>query len=384
MVTVGRSDFGLYTPVLRAIAADPELQLQLIVGGAHLTPESGWTVNAVAEAGFEIADRVDMTLAADTPEAVAIAMGLGTMGFARSYARLKPDILLVLGDRYEMHAAAVAAVPMRIPIAHIHGGEITEGAIDDVFRHAITKYAHLHFVAMEEYARRVVQMGEEPWRVTVSGGPALDNLHNETLLEREQLSAKLAMDLDKPTLLVTYHPVTLEYDDTERQVTNLLAALERCEHQVVLTYPNADTYGQRILPMIREFCDRCPRAKAFANLGTVVYFGLMNHAAAMVGNSSSGICEAASFRLPVVDVGNRQRGRHRAQNVVHTGYEVDEILDGIRRATAPEFRQGLVDLVNPYGDGHAAERIVERLKEVALDERLLAKRFWSAELGVRS
>jgi len=375
VVTVGRSDFGIYAPVLRAIEDDPSLRLQLIVGGAHLTGQFGWTVNEITAQGFEISDKVDMLLSADTPAAVATSMGLGTMGFARSYARLDPDIIIVLGDRFEMHAAASAAVPLGIPLAHIHGGEVTEGAIDEAFRHAITKYSHLHFVSTEQYARRVIQMGEEPWRVTVGGAPGLDNLRTLSLPDRQELEERVGLELSQPPLLVTYHPATLERDNTESQMQNLLGALNEVDCPIVFTYPNADAQGGLILKMIREFLSRHPAARVVDNLGTRAYFGMMNQAAAMVGNSSSGIVEAASFRLPVVNVGERQRGRYHERNVIDVGYSREEILQGIVEALSPSFRDGLTDLVNPYGDGNAAERIVDRLRTVPLDERILRKKF---------
>ncbi len=376
VVTVGRSDFGIYAPVLRAIEDDPTLELQLIVGGAHLTGQFGWTVNEITAQGFEISDKVDMLLSADTPEAVATSMGLGTMGFAQSYARLDPDIIVVLGDRFEMHSAASAAVPLGIPLAHIHGGEVTEGAIDEAFRHAITKYSHLHFVSTKQYARRVIQMGEEPWRVVVSGAPGLDNLRTLLLPDRQELEKRVGLELSQPPLLVTYHPVTLGQDNTESQLQNLLGALNEVNSPIVFTYPNADAQSGVILKMIREFLTRHPAAGIVDNLGTRAYFGMMNEAAAMVGNSSSGIVEAASFRLPVVNIGERQRGRCHERNVINVGYSREEIMEGISKALSPSFRDELADLVNPYGDGNAAEHIVNRLRTVPLDERILRKKFY--------
>lgn len=376
VVTVGRSDFGIYAPVLRAIEDDPALELQLIVGGAHLTGQFGWTVNEITAQGFEISDKVDMLLSADTPEAVATSMGLGTMGFARAYTRLDPEIIVVLGDRFEMHSAAAAAVPLGIPLAHIHGGEVTEGAIDEAFRHAITKYSHLHFVSTEQYARRVIQMGEEPWRVTVSGAPALDNLRTLSLPDRNELEQRVGLELSPAPLLVTYHPVTIGQDNTESQLENLLGALDRVDCPIVFTYPNADAQSGLILKMIREFLSRHPAARIVDNLGTRAYFGMMNQAAVMVGNSSSGIVEAASFRLPVVNIGERQRGRYHERNAIDVGYGREEILEGIHKALSPAFRDELADLVNPYGDGNAAERVVDRLRTVPLDERILRKKFY--------
>jgi len=375
VITVARSDYGIYQPVLQRIQEDPDLRLRLIVTGMHLSPEFGLTVRTIEQDGFEIGERIEMLLSSDTPEGIAKSMGLGTIGFAQAYARLRPDILLVLGDRFEMHAAVVAALPFKIPVAHIHGGESTEGAIDEAIRHSITKMSHLHFVATEAYAQRVIQMGEEPWRVVVSGAPSLDNLHRIHLLSREELEEQYELDLKDPLLLVTYHPVTLEYEQTEMQMRELLAALEGVDATLIFTYPNADICGRLIIQMIREFTAERQQAQLVVNFGTQGYFSMMKHAAAMVGNSSSGIIEAASFKLPVVNVGSRQRGRVRGKNVIDVGYARAEILAGIEKAISPEFRATLSDMVNPYGNGHAAERIVDKLKHVKLSDELLLKRF---------
>jgi UDP-hydrolysing UDP-N-acetyl-D-glucosamine 2-epimerase len=302
-------------------------------------------------------------------------MGLGTIGFAQAYARSRPDLLLVLGDRFEMHAAVVTALPFKLPVAHIHGGELTEGAIDDALRHSITKMSHLHFVATEPYAQRVIQMGEEPWRVVVSGAPSLDNLRHVPLLSREALADRYDVDLDDPFFLVTYHPVTLEYEQTRSQIDALLAALEEIGATVIFTYPNADTGSRLIIERVRDFIADHQRAYFLVNLGTQGYFSMMNHATAMIGNSSSGIIEAASFQLPVVNIGIRQRGRVRGENVIDVGYSKEEILAGIEQATAPSFQRAISNLVNPYGDGQAAERIVEKLRQVELGQSLLLKSF---------
>ena len=375
MVTVARSDYGIYVPVLRRILSDPDLRLHLIVTGMHLSPEFGLTVEAIDSDGFEIGDRIEMLLSSDTPEGIAKSMGLGTMGMAQSYARKLPDILMVLGDRFEMHASALAALPFKIPVAHIHGGELTEGAIDDALRHSITKLSHLHFVSTEQYARRVIQLGEEPWRVTVSGAPSLDNLHSLKLLDAQELERQYGLNLSPPPLLVTFHPVTLEYEQTEWQMGELLGALSNIEMPVIFTMPNADTGGRAISRMIKESVNTRALTRVVDTFGTQGYFSMMATAAAMVGNSSSGIVEAPSFKLPVVNIGTRQRGRIRPANVIDVGYDRSEILKGIKKATQPEFRESLRHLENPYGRGQAADTIVERLRAVALDETLTRKRF---------
>jgi UDP-hydrolysing UDP-N-acetyl-D-glucosamine 2-epimerase len=379
VVTGARSDYGIYRPILRTLVDDAFFNLHLYVTGMHLAREFGYTVDQILTDGFRVDERVEMLLSSDTPEGLAKSMGLGTMGFAQVYARCRPDLLIVLGDRFEMHAAAVAALPFKIPVAHIHGGESTEGAIDDSLRHSLTKMSHLHFVATEEYARRVIQMGEEPWRVTVCGAPSLDNLLTIKLVEKRDLERKLGFPLNVAPLLVTYHSVTLEYEQAEWQVGELLAALGDEQRPIIFTLPNADTQGRSIAHHIREFVQRHPSARLIETLGTELYFSLMAQAAAMVGNSSSGIVEAPSFGLPVVNVGTRQQGRVRATNVIDVSYDRRAVAAGIRKACSEEFRASLKGLQNPYGDGHAAETISGRLKEVGLSERLIVKKFWTAK-----
>lgn len=364
--------------MLRRIQADPDLSLHLIVGGMHLSPEFGLSVNAIERDGFPIGDRVEMLLSSDTPIAVAKSMGLGVIGFAESYARKRPDLLLAMGDRFEMHAAVLAAVPFGIPIAHIHGGEVTTGAIDDALRHGISKFAHLHFPATADYADRLRRLGEEPWRITVSGAPSLDNLAGVRLLDRAELATRLNVPVEPSALLVTYHPTTLEQDRIPAQIEALLDALRRCGRPILFTLPNADPGGRLIAARIREFAAREADAYVVDNLGTQTYFSAMNAVAAMVGNSSSGIIEAASFGLPVVNIGSRQDGRARNRNVVDVSKDedADEIQAAITRAVAPGFREGLSDRQNLYGNGTAAETIVRRLREATLGPALLRKIFY--------
>jgi UDP-hydrolysing UDP-N-acetyl-D-glucosamine 2-epimerase len=377
VVTVGRSDYGIYRPILRAIAAEPELRLHLIIAGAHLTDDFGDTVSEIERDGFKVGDRIDMLLASDKPAAIGKSIGLGMIGFTQCYDSHRPDILLVLGDRFEMHAAALAAVAFKIPIAHVHGGELTEGAIDDALRHAITKYSHLHFASTEEHAARIAQLGEQPASIVVSGAPSLDNLRTMKLCDRSELERKLNLSLDTQPLLVTYHPVTLQYERAEWQIDELLAVLSGERRPIIITKPNADTNGRLIIRKLEEFAaSREADVRLVDNLGTAAYFGLMRYAAAMVGNSSSGIIEAASFRLPVVNIGIRQRGRPASRNVLHCGNRREEIAAALDEAGSLEFRESLEGLVNVYGDGHAAERIVERLRTLPLDDSTLIKHFY--------
>lgn len=375
VVTGARSDYGIYRPVLRRIAADADLRLELMVTGMHLSADFGMTVDQIEQDGYEIRDRIECLMASDSPQGIVQSTAVGLLGFSQAYARRKPQLLVTLGDRFEMFAAVTAALPMKIPIAHLHGGESTEGAIDEAIRHAMTKMSHYHFASTEEYRQRIVQMGEDPERVFLSGAPSLDNIADVRTLSVEDLNRRFGLRLAAPPLLVTFHPVTLEYERVAEQVDELIAALEEVRMPVVFTFPNADTNGRIIIERIQEFVRHHEDASAAVSLGTEGYFSVMRHAAAMVGNSSSGIIEAASFELPVVDIGNRQRGRVHGRNVIHCDCGRDSIAESIRKAVSPVFRDSLRGMQNPYGDGTAAERIVQRLKTVPLDESVLFKRF---------
>ena len=376
VVTVGRSDYGHLRPVLEAIRRAPDLELLLLVAGMHLASEFGLTVRDIEADGFPISARVGMLGGGDTPEAVAAATGRGVTGFGEAFARVRPDLLVVLGDRFEMLAAAVAALPFALPVAHIHGGEVSEGAMDNQIRHAITKLAHLHFASAEPHARRIAAMGEEPWRIHTAGAPGLDRLATTEPLSRAALARELGLPEAGPWLLVTFHPVTLEYRDTAAHIDELLAAIEKTDGFIVITYPNADTSGRVIMERIEEFAGRHPRRCRLAkSLGERLYLSLLRHADLMIGNSSSGLIEAPSFGLPVVNVGSRQRGRLRGANVIDVEPSREDILRGIEAAQAPAFRARARATANPYGDGHAAPRIVDVLRSVPIDARLVQKRF---------
>ena len=375
MVTVARSDFGIYRPVLRAIEWDSRLGLWLYVTGMHLSERFGLTVGEIEAEGMPVTERIPMLLEGDTPKDVALSMARGTAGMAEALARHRPDILVVLGDRFEMHAAAVAAVPFNIPIAHIHGGELSYGAIDDALRHSMTKLSHLHFATTEDSADRIRQMGEEPWRITTSGAPALDNLHLLEIPGPGKIETMFGVKLDPAPLLVTYHPETRNLEGAEDELAKLLKALDATDKPVLFTLPNADAGNRRIIETLNEYVAKRRQAWLVDNLGTANYFGVMRAAAAMVGNSSSGIIEAASFELPVVNIGDRQKGRTRAANVIDVRADERAIRDGIEHALSPEFRRSLENLGNPYGDGRAAGKIVEVLRNVDIDQRLIAKEF---------
>ena len=375
VVTVSRSDYGHLVPVLEAIRDAPDLELRLLVAGMHLAASFGRTMDTISADGWAIAEQIPMLEDSDTPEAVAASTGRGVARFAHAYARQRLDLVVVLGDRFEMLSAAVAALPFALPVAHIHGGEASEGAMDNQIRHAITKLAHLHFASAPEHARRLAAMGEEAWRIHTVGAPGLDRLRAFTPMSRADVATALRLPPAGPWLLVTFHPVTLEYGDTAAHVDELLAALEKVDDAtLVVTYPNADTTGRVVIDRIEELAARSPRVRLARSLGDRLYLSLLAHADAMVGNSSSGLIEAPSFALPVVNVGSRQRGRLRAANVVDVEPRRDEILHAIHAALAPAFRRPPEGLANPYGDGHAAARIVKVLREAVLDARMIQKR----------
>ena len=376
VVTSSRADYGYLLPIIRELSQAPEFELQLIVSGSHLSPAHGSSVRTIEEDGFPVAERVDLLTDSDAAADIARSIGVGVMGFAEAYARLEPDLLLLLGDRYEMFAAAGAMLPFAKPIAHIAGGESSEGAIDEAIRHSLTKMSHLHFVQTSQYRDRVVQMGEEPWRVTVSGSPSLDNLRGFVPVPERELSERVGLSLDCAPLLVTFHPVTLEYSAARDQIGEVLAAVEASRLPVVFTAPNADTNGQEIRAAIESFVSQHPASASFVvNLGTRAYFSLMQKALVMLGNSSSGIVEAASFSLPVVNVGDRQRGRIHGNNVIDVPCTRDAIAAALRTAGAGSFRDRIRGMQNPYGDGRAAKVIVDVLRRTPLDRSLLLKRF---------
>lgn len=373
IVTVGRSDYGLYRPVIDQIAAEPTLQYSLVVSGAHLGNAA--TVEEIRADRRPVAAEIPLPETGGGQVHVVRAMAVILAGMAAILDRARPDILLVLGDRFEMFAAAAAAVPFNIPIAHIHGGELSYGAIDDVFRHGITKMAHLHFAATCDYAGRIVRMGEEPWRVTVSGAPGLDTALKARLPDRAALSKRFGIPLDTPPVIVTFHPVTRQAGEEVRQVSELLAALRSVHAPLVFTAPNADGGSDTIRLAIEHFVSSSDRRYLVENFGSLNYLAMLREAAAAVGNSSSGLIETPAFELPTVNIGDRQEGRTRAVNVIDVPPQEAAIRAAVARALSPEFRASLRGMANPYGDGTAGERIVSVLKNIPLDRRLVVKRF---------
>ena len=372
-VTTSRADYGhLYWP-MRQISAHPDLDLRLIVTGAHLSAVFGNTVQEITADGFEVHASVDCLGADDSDLTMAHTIARATAGIADVLAQLRPDFLLLIADRHEMLAPAAAALALRIPIAHIEGGDISEGAIDDAVRNALTKMSHLHFTPTEDARRRVLAMGEEAWRVTRTGAPSLDHLLRSSLPTRETLEARLAMALDPPPLVVAQHPVTLAADTTA-EATALLEALADWQEPIVFCFPNADTGYATLIERATAFCSGRDNASLYANLDHLSYWALLHHARVLVGNSSSGIMETASVPLPTVDVGFRQQGRTRAGNVLHAAATPAAISAALEAASNAAFRSSLATLDNPYGDGHASERITSALAAAPNRETLLHKR----------
>ncbi|MGR5455949.1 UDP-N-acetylglucosamine 2-epimerase [Vibrio alfacsensis] len=364
-----RAEYGLLFWLLKDIQNDPELQLQLLVSGMHLSPEFGETYQQIERDGFSIDEKIEILLSSDSAVGTAKSMGLGVLGFADALSRLQPDVLVILGDRFEALAAAQTAMIMRIPILHLHGGESTEGAYDDAIRHAITKLSYLHGTSTEEYRQRVIQLGEAPERVKNVGAIGLDHLKRASFMDTQELSDSLGFSLDKPYFLVTYHPVTLGEEAPETSFQALLDALDAFpEHQVILTYPNADDGGRRIIPMLEEYARQNPqRVFAIPSLGQVRYLSAVKYAAAVIGNSSSGIIEVPAFDVPTVDIGARQKGRLTAKSVLHCEPDQASICDAIQQAVAHTYKQNGEVIENPYGQGDTSGQVIEMIKSLQFE-----------------
>jgi len=378
VVTGTRAEFGLLQYLMEQINCSEQLELQIVATGMHLSPEYGLTYREINKAGFIINRKVEMLLSSDTPVGVTKSIGLALIGMADAFNELSPDFLVLLGDRYEALAAASAAMIARIPIAHIHGGEATEGLIDEAIRHSITKMAHLHFTAAEDYRKRVIQLGEVPDTVFNVGGMAMDHIERMDFLDRAAFESSLKFKLGERNAIVTFHPVTLENLSAEKQFRSLLQALDEFdEMKVIITKPNADTDGRILIKMIDEYVAQNPsKAIAFVSLGQLRYLSALNHVDIVVGNSSSGLLEAPSFKIPTINIGDRQLGRIKAESVIDCEPEKNAIKTAIRRALSNEFRPILRETVNPYGVGGSAESICKIL-ETAEPELLLKKKFYN-------
>ena len=377
-ITTSRADYShLYWP-LRELAGHSDVDLKLIVMGSHLSPEFGLSAQEIQKDGIAIAASLETLLSSDTDIGMAKSIGVAVLTLTDLLGRMRPDILLLIADRYELLAPASVALALRIPIAHIEGGEISEGAIDDAVRNAVTKMSHVHFTSTENARARIISMGEEPWRVHRAGAPSLDHLRRSKVLTRNELEMQLELDLSKPSMIVAYHPVTIA-QDTTYEAASLFAALGERSEQILFCYPNADAGSRSLIDRARSFLQARANGKIFVNLNAVVYWSLLANVDLMVGNSSSGIMETASLPLPTVNIGLRQHGRERARNVLDAKADKQSILEKIEEARSGRFKSSLEGMTNPYGDGHAAERIAEVLTSVPLDANLLRKRASNAE-----
>lgn len=376
VITGTRAEYGLLRWVMQGIKDDSELTLQVIATGMHLSPEFGLTYREIEQDGLQIDRKVEMLTSSDTPVGIAKSMGVGLIGFADALSELRPDLIVVLGDRFEIFAAVAAALVARIPVAHLHGGEATEGLIDEAMRHSITKMSHLHFVATEEYRRRVIQLGEQPERVFLVGGLGVDNIDRLKLLDRAELEASLDFQFRQKNLLITFHPVTLESATAAAQMAELLAALADLKDTgLIFTLPNSDTDGRVLIGMIEQFVIEHTNARAYTSLGQPRYLSCIAYVDGVVGNSSSGLAEVPTFRKGTINVGDRQRGRLQAASVINSAPTRLSIAAALGKLYSADFQAGLSQVRNPYGEGGASEKIIAAVKSIALND-LLKKRFY--------
>lgn len=381
VITGSRAEYGLLSGLMKAIHEDADLRLQIIATNMHLSSEFGLTYREIEKDGFTIDKRVEMLLSSDTPNATAKSVGLGTIGFADAYEDLKPDMIVVLGDRYEILAAVSTALFYKIPVAHLHGGEITEGAYDDCIRHAITKMSHLHFTSTEEYRNRVIQLGEHPERVFNVGAIGIENIKRVPLMSKRELEESLGFEMGSKCLLVTYHPVTLENSTAEEQSQNLLNSLDQYkDYRIIFTMPNSDTNGRIIMQEIENYVEKNKeRAVAFKSLGLKRYLSALQYVSAVVGNSSSGIIEVPSFGIPTLNIGDRQKGRIAAESVVHCGTTFDDINQGLQIALSELQMRVSQTCINPYGKEDTTNTIVRIIKDYPMDG-LIQKSFYNLHI----
>jgi len=378
VITGSRAEYGLLSSLMASIKNDNALQLQIIVTNMHLSPEFGLTYKEIEQDGFVIDKKVEMLLSSDTSNGTTKSVGLATIGFADAYEDLKPNLIVVLGDRYEILAAVTAALFYKIPVAHLYGGEITEGAYDDSIRHAITKLSHLHFTSTEAYRQRVIQLGENPERVFYVGALGVENIKETKLLSKQELETSLGFCLGDKSLLVTFHPVTLEKETAKQQCENLLGVLaELTDYNFIFTLPNSDTDGRVIMQLIKDFVVvHSERSIAFASMGKVRYLSALKYVTAVVGNSSSGIIEVPSFGIPTLNIGDRQKGRIAANSVIHCGTSINEIKSGIELVLSENIQQVAKNTDNPYQNENATANILKVLKDFPL-KNLIQKSFYN-------
>ena len=376
IMTGTRAEYGLLKSLMQEINKDNDLELYLIVSGMHLSPEFGMTYKEIEEDGFEINAKVEMLLSSDSPAGISKSIGLGVIGFADEFQRADLDMLILLGDRYEALSAAICALVMRIPIAHLHGGELTEGAIDEGIRHSITKMSYLHFTSTEQYRNRVIQLGENPERVFYVGALGVENIKKINLMTKEELEKSIHFEIDENTVVVTYHPVTLENNTVEEQFLNLLKVLDRNPKiRMIFTKANADTNGRIVNELIDKYAaQNSERACAFVSLGQKRYLSALKYCRIVIGNSSSGIIEAPSFGKPIINIGDRQKGRICADSVINCGYTQQEIQQAMETALTKEFENKASNCRNPYEKENTAANIISVIKDYLLNDKIKLKK----------
>lgn len=376
IMTGTRAEYGLLKPLMQEINKDNDMELYLIVSGMHLSPEFGMTYQEIEEDGFQINAKVEMLLSSDSPAGISKSIGLGVIGFADEFQRADLDMLILLGDRYEALSAAISAMVMRIPIAHLHGGELTEGAIDEGIRHSITKMSYLHFTSTEQYRNRVIQLGENPERVFYVGALGVENIKKINLMTKEELEKSIHFEIDENTVVVTYHPVTLENNTVEEQFLNLLKVLDRNPKiRMIFTKANADTNGRIVNELIDKYAaQNSERACAFMSLGQKRYLSALKYCRIVIGNSSSGIIEAPSFGKPIINIGDRQKGRICADSVINCGYTQQEIQQAMETALTEEFENKARNCRNPYEKENTAANIISVIKDYLLNDKIKLKK----------
>ncbi|PHS31925.1 MAG: UDP-N-acetylglucosamine 2-epimerase (hydrolyzing) [Alkaliphilus sp.] len=381
VLTATRAEYGLLKPVIEKLTAISEFDVRVVVTGAHLSPEFGLTYKEIEKDGIMIDEKIEILLSADTPAAISKSMGLAMISFADYFDKLKPDLLIVLGDRYETLAVSIVAMNQRIPIAHLYGGETTEGAIDESIRHAITKLSYLHFTSTEEYRRRVIQLGEHPDRVFCVGATGIENILKEKLMSKTELENAINFKLDKPYAVVTFHPVTLEDNNSASQFKELLKVCKkRNDMKFIFTKANADTNGRIINQLIDEYVGENEHAVAFTSLGLIRYLSALKYCELVIGNSSSALVEAPSFGVPTINIGDRQKGRLQAESVINCDPTKEEIKKAIDKALTEEHKRKARNTVNPYGDGNTSEKIVAVIRQFLLKDKInLKKKFYDCE-----
>lgn len=381
ILTATRAEYGLLKPIIKKLMLEQEFDVRIIVTGAHLSTEFGLTYKEIELDGIIIDEKIEILLSSDTPTAISKSMGLALISFSSYFERQKPDMLIVLGDRYETLAVCIAAMNERIPIAHLYGGEITEGAVDDSIRHAITKLSYLHFTSTDAYRNRVIQLGEQPDRVFCVGAIGIENILQEKLLSKSDLESEINFSLDLPYVMITFHPVTLEDNSAQNQFQELLKALEKYTNmKMIFTKANADTNGRIINSMIDEFTKHNNNAIAFSSMGSLKYLSALKYCKLVIGNSSSGLLEAPSFCIPTINIGDRQKGRLQASSVVNCEPIEEEVIAAIDKALDAEFAEIVRKTKNPYGNGDTSSKIIQVIKSVFTSKIDLKKKFYDCKV----